>query len=108
MAPGEVVVIESLAPVIPHTATERAVDAGTIAATARRSADDLLRLVPGLHVRRHGGEGEALQIFLRGFDAVHGPDVEVRVSGIPINEMSNVHGHGYVDVGFVIPRGRGD
>ena len=103
MAAGEVVVIESQAPVIPNTATARTVDAGTIAATAKRSTDDLLRLVPGLHVSRHGGEGKAPQIFLRGFDAVHGSDIEVRVSGIPINEMSNVHGHGYVDVGFVIP-----
>jgi iron complex outermembrane receptor protein len=103
VAPGEVVVIESQAPVVPNTATARTADAATIAATARRSADDLLRLVPGLHVSRHGGEGKAPQIFLRGFDAVHGSDIEVRVSGIPINEMSNVHGHGYVDVGFVIP-----
>jgi hypothetical protein len=36
VAPGEVVVIESLAPVIPNTATVRTVDAGTIAATAKR------------------------------------------------------------------------
>jgi iron complex outermembrane receptor protein len=103
MTPGEVVVIESQAPVVANTATARTADSATIAATARRSADDLLRLVPGLHVSRHGGEGKAPQIFLRGFDAVHGSDIEVRVSGIPINEMSNVHGHGYVDVGFVIP-----
>jgi iron complex outermembrane receptor protein len=103
MAEGEVVIIESRAPVGPATATAHTVDAGTIAATAKHSADDLLRLVPGLHISRHGGEGKAPQIFLRGFDAVHGSDVEVRVSGIPINEMSNVHGHGYVDIGFVIP-----
>lgn len=102
-AADEVVIIESQAPVGPGTATGRAIDAGTISATSKHTADDLMRLVPGLHISRHGGEGKAPQIFLRGFDAVHGSDIEVRVAGIPINEMSNVHGHGYVDVGFVIP-----
>lgn len=100
---GEVVIIEGEAPVAPGTATGRVVDAEAIATTVKRGADDLLRLVPGLHISRHGAEGKAPQIFLRGFDAVHGSDVEVRVAGIPINEMSNVHGHGYVDIGFVIP-----
>ena len=103
MAAGEIVIIESQAPVGPGTATARAIDSDTITATSKHTADDLLRLVPGLHISRHGGEGKAPQIFLRGFDAVHGSDIEVRVAGIPINEMSNVHGHGYVDVGFVIP-----
>jgi iron complex outermembrane receptor protein len=102
-AADEIVIIESQAPVGPGTATARAIDSDTIAATSKHTADDLLRLVPGLHISRHGGEGKAPQIFLRGFDAVHGSDIEVRVAGIPINEMSNVHGHGYVDVGFVIP-----
>jgi outer membrane receptor protein involved in Fe transport len=102
-AADEVVIIESQAPVAPGTATGRTIDSGTIAVTSKHTADDLLRLVPGLHISRHGGEGKAPQIFLRGFDAVHGSDIEVRVAGIPINEMSNVHGHGYVDVGFVIP-----
>ncbi len=102
-AADEIVIIESQAPVGPGTATARAIDSDTITATSKHTADDLLRLVPGLHISRHGGEGKAPQIFLRGFDAVHGSDIEVRVAGIPINEMSNVHGHGYVDVGFVIP-----
>ena len=100
---GEVVIIERRAPGGPGTATGRAVSADTIALTVKHAADDLLRLVPGLHLSRHGSEGKAPQIFLRGFDAVHGSDVEVRVAGIPVNEMSNVHGHGYVDIGFVIP-----
>ncbi|WP_428264645.1 TonB-dependent receptor [Haliangium sp.] len=103
IAAGEVVLIESEAPTGPGTATGRSVDQVTIARTAKHSADDLLRLVPGLHLSRHGSEGKAPQIFLRGFDAVHGADVEVEVAGIAINEMSNVHGHGYVDIGFVIP-----
>lgn len=101
--PGEVIEIEASAPVRPTTATERVIDAATIATTPRRSADDLVRAVPGLYVSRHGGEGKAPQFFWRGFDAVHGSDLEVVVAGVPINEPSNVHGHGYVDLGLVIP-----
>jgi iron complex outermembrane receptor protein len=96
----EIVVVEGEAP-RPATASRRDVDARTLAATPRRSADDVLRLVPGLH--QHGAEGKAQQFFLRGFDAVHGADLAVSVAGVPINEPSNVHGHGYVDLGFVIP-----
>ena len=69
----------------------------------RRSGGEMLRLVPGLVVVQHGSEGKAPQFFLRGFDAVHGSDVEVTVDGIPINELSNVHAQGYLDPGFVIP-----
>ncbi|MCB9522537.1 MAG: TonB-dependent receptor [Myxococcales bacterium] len=68
-----------------------------------RSAADLLRQAPGLAVSRHGGEGKGAQFFLRGFDAVHGSDLEVCLQGIPLNEPGNVHGHGYVDLGLVIP-----
>ena len=85
-------------------ASETVVDAEEIAAAPRtRSADDLLRLVPGVWVSQHGAEGKGQQIFLRGFDAAHGTDVAVSVDGIPVNEPSNIHGHGYVDLGFVIP-----
>ena len=82
---------------------ERAIGQRDLAVTPRRSADDLLRLVPGLYISQHASEGKAQQFFLRGFDAVHGSDVEVQVAGIPINELSHIHGHGYVDIGFVIP-----
>lgn len=85
------------------TASERTVDARTLKVTPLRSGDDLLRVVPGLLVSRHGAEGKGNQIFLRGFDAAHGSDVEVTVDDIPINEMSNVHGQGYLDLGFIIP-----
>jgi iron complex outermembrane recepter protein len=102
-ADGEVIEVEGEAPLQPGTATERFVDGETLAQASRRSADDLLRLVPGLHISQHASEGKAQQFFLRGFDAVHGSDLELKVAGIAINEPSNVHGHGYIDVGFVIP-----
>lgn len=69
----------------------------------RRTAEDALRLVPGMTLVQHGTEGKGYQYFLRGFDAVHGAGFAVSVHGIPINEWSNVHAQGYVDLGFVIP-----
>ncbi len=100
---AEVIEVEEEAPLDPGTASERVLVGETLALTPRRSADDLLRLVPGLVISQHGAEGKAQQFFLRGFDAVHGSDLQVLVAGIPVNEPSNVHGHGYVDIGFVIP-----
>ncbi|MCA9690254.1 MAG: TonB-dependent receptor [Myxococcales bacterium] len=88
----------------PRTAGEEEIDAQAVdIAPRRRSADDLLRLVPGVLISQHGSEGKGQQIFLRGYDAAHGTDVEVKVAGIPINERSNIHGHGYIDLNFVIP-----
>lgn len=87
----------------PGTASERRADKTELAQVPARTAEDFLQLVPGVHVVQHGSEGKGHQFFVRGFDAVHGSDVRVTVDGIPINEPSNVHGHGYVDLGFVIP-----
>ncbi len=91
----------------PEGSAERRVDAATLETTPRSSADDLLRLVPGLLITRHGAEGKGRQIFLRGFDAVHGADLEVTVDGVPWNEASNVHGQGYLDLGTLIPEALG-
>jgi hypothetical protein len=68
-----------------------------------RSAQDLLRLVPGLFIAQHQGGGKAEQIFLRGFDADHGTDVNVSVDGMPVNMVSHAHGQGYADLHFLIP-----
>ena len=68
-----------------------------------RSAQDLLRLVPGLFVAQHQGGGKAEQIFLRGFDADHGTDVNISFDGIPVNMVSHAHGQGYADMHFIIP-----
>ncbi len=69
----------------------------------RTGAADLLRLVPGLVASQHGGEGKAHQLFLRGFDALHGQDVELNVGGLPVNAVSHIHALGYADLNFVIP-----
>jgi outer membrane cobalamin receptor len=67
------------------------------------SAQDLLRLVPGLFIAQHAGGGKAEQIFLRGFDCDHGTDFSVNIDGMPVNIVSHAHGQGYADFHFVIP-----
>lgn len=67
------------------------------------SAQDLLRLVPGLFIAQHAGGGKAEQIFLRGFDVDHGTDFNVSIDGMPVNMVSHAHGQGYADFHFVIP-----
>ena len=68
-----------------------------------KSAQDLLRLVPGLFIAQHQGGGKAEQIFLRGFDADHGTDVNISMDGIPVNMVTHAHGQGYADLHFLIP-----
>ncbi len=85
------------------SASSRTLDRAAIEAMPARSADDLLRAMPGLHQSAHGGHGKAYQYFLRGFDAVHGADLAVDLDGVPVNEVSNVHAHGYLDLHFVPP-----
>ncbi len=74
-----------------------------LSAAPHRTASDLLMTVPGTFVTQHSGEGKAHQIFFRGFDAVHGQDLEIRVAGAPVNEVSHLHGQGYADLHFVMP-----
>lgn len=64
---------------------------------------DVLRRAPGVYVARAEGEAVGHRIFLRGFDAEHGQDVELRVAGVPMNLPSHLHGQGYLDLGFLIP-----
>ena len=42
-------------------------------------------------------------MFLRGFDAHEGQDLEFTVDGVPINDTGNYHGNGYADTHFIIP-----
>lgn len=86
-----------------RTASTTVVTAREIAAVPKRTAEDILRLVPGLTLVQHGSEGKGYQFFLRGFDAIHGADLEITLDGIPLNEWSNVHGQGYLDLGFIPP-----
>ncbi|MDX2087408.1 MAG: TonB-dependent receptor [Kofleriaceae bacterium] len=104
VAPETIVVDDKgVAPVNTPSAAVRIVGERALELTPHKNADDLLRVVPGLYMSQHGSEGKGQQFFLRGFDAVHGSDLAIRVGGIPLNEMSNVHGQGYADLGFVVP-----
>ncbi len=69
----------------------------------KNTAQDMLRLVPGLFIAQHAGGGKAEQIFIRGFDCDHGTDVATFVDGIPVNMPSHGHGQGYADLHFLIP-----
>lgn len=87
----------------PETASTTRLDARDISAAPHRNAEEILRQVPGLTLVQHGSEGKGHQFFMRGFDAVHGADLELTVDGMPINEWSNVHAQGYLDLGLIIP-----
>jgi TonB family protein len=77
---------------------------GALALVPNKNASELLRAAaPGLLLTNEGGEGHAEQVFLRGFDAREGQDLEFSVGGIPINESGNLHGNGYADTHFIIP-----
>jgi hypothetical protein len=102
-ASPETIHVDDTTPIDTPSAGVRVVTARALELTPHKNADDLLRVVPGLYTSQHGSEGKGQQFFLRGFDAVHGSDLAIRVGGIPINELSNVHGQGYADLGFVIP-----
>ncbi|MCU0661214.1 MAG: TonB-dependent receptor [Myxococcota bacterium] len=79
------------------------ISAAEIARSLPTSGSDALRLVPGLRIVQHSAEGKGHQLFLRGFDAVHGSDVEVLLGDVPLNERLNVHGNGYLDLYGIIP-----
>jgi TonB family protein len=87
----------------PRSASEVVRERDVLAAAPHRTASDLLLTMPGMVLTQHSGEGKAHQIFLRGFDAVHGQDIELWVGGAPVNEVSNVHGQGYADLHFAMP-----
>jgi hypothetical protein len=79
------------------------VSALDIQARPVNTAQDVLRMVPGLFLAQHAGGGKAEQLFLRGFDIDHGTDVNLTVDGMPVNMPSHAHGQGYADLHFVIP-----
>lgn len=79
------------------------IDVGELARVPRKNAAEMLQLAPGILLTNEGGEGHAHQVFLRGFDAREGQDIEFTVGGVPINEAGNLHGNGHADANFIIP-----
>lgn len=68
-----------------------------------KSAQDLLRTVPGLFIAQHAGGGKAEQIFVRGTDNDHGTDFAIFYDDMPVNMPTHGHGQGYADMHFMIP-----
>ena len=105
LAPGSIdlsaVTIEARRPV--SAASSKAIRDFDLKIKPVKSAQDLLKLAPGLVIAQHAGGGKAEQIFMRGFDADHGTDVAVHVDGLPVNMVSHGHGQGYADLHFIIP-----
>jgi len=76
---------------------------GRLGDVPRNDASDLLRLAPGIFLANGLGDGHADQVFLRGFDARIGQDLEFTVNGVPINEPAHPHGQGHADTHFILP-----
>lgn len=90
-------------PGVPLAASASSLSGDDVTTRARTTTYDFLHLVPNLVVGLHEGGGKAPQFLLRGFDADHGSDLALYVDGIPVNEVSHVHGLGYLDLHFLIP-----
>jgi iron complex outermembrane receptor protein len=86
-----------------HGTADYTIDVGALGAVPHANASDLLKLAPGILLTNEGGSGHAEQVFLRGFDAREGQDLEFTVDGVPINDAGNLHGNGYADTHFIIP-----
>jgi iron complex outermembrane recepter protein len=100
-APPITITVTGAAP--PRSASEVTLSRRVLQAAPHQDASEMLRVVPGVWISQHGGEGKAQQIFFRGFDAVHGQDVEFWAGGAPVNDVSNIHGQGYANLHFLIP-----
>ncbi len=64
---------------------------------------ELVEVIPGMIATQHAGGGKANQYFLRGFNLDHGTDFSATVDGVPVNLRTHGHGHGYLDLNFLIP-----
>lgn len=79
------------------------IDRDVIEAAPRSEGAEILRSAPGVYIARIGGDSVGHRIMLRGFDAEHGQDLELRVGHLPVNIPNHIHGQGYADLGFLIP-----
>ncbi|MSP63423.1 MAG: TonB family protein [Myxococcales bacterium] len=78
-------------------------DRQVLSAAPHQSAGDLLASAPGVYIARPEGDAVAHQVYLRGFDAEHGQDIEFSVGPVPVNQPAHIHGQGYADLNLIIP-----
>lgn len=79
------------------------IEVGSLKIVPRKNAAEQLMMAPGVLTTNAGGEGHAQETFMRGFAAGEGQDIEFLLDGVPLNEVSNPHGHGYADLHFIPP-----
>jgi len=100
---GAVVVKGQALRVAPGAFSANVFDAERIRNQQLIHPQDLLRWVPGMHLRSLGLGGVADPIVLRGFaSGAHGGDIGFVVDGIPLNEAMS-HADGYADLSVLIP-----
>jgi len=87
----------------PRATSDFVLDREILSAAPHQSAGELLASAPGVYIARPEGDAVAHQVYLRGFDAEHGQDIEFTVGGVPVNQPSHMHGQGYADLNFIIP-----
>ena len=88
---------------VANSASVGAVTAAQLEARPIMRPGEVLESVPGFVVSQHSGEGKANQYYLRGFNLDHGSDFATTLAGVPLNESSGAHAHGYTDVNQLIP-----
>lgn len=64
---------------------------------------ELVEVIPGMIATQHSGGGKANQYFLRGINLDHGTDFSIHFEGMPVNLRTHAHGHGYLDMNFIMP-----
>ncbi len=101
--PAREVVVRARRVTAQRAAGDFVMSADVLGAAPAQDTTGLLQKAPGLYVGRGEGDAVAGQVYLRGFDAEHGQDIEFTVNGIPINQPNHIHGQGYADIGFIIP-----
>lgn len=79
------------------------IDRKILEAAPAVSANDLLQRAPGLYVANVEGDATGGILYLRGFNAEHGQDIELKLGEVPLNQPSNIHGQGYTYLDFIVP-----
>ena len=97
------VVVRGRATSPPRASSDFVLSSDLLRVTPRASAAELLQSAPGVYISRPEGDAVAHEVFLRGFDAEHGQDIEFSVGGLPLNQPSHIHGQGYADLNPIIP-----
>lgn len=84
-------------------AGDSTIEIGQLSLVPVQTGGERLKLAPGVLLTNEGGDGHPERIFMRGFDAREGQDIELSVDGVPVNDSGNLHGNGYADLNFIIP-----